>query len=212
MSGNAYLFIIMIGMLISFVAVVTVMFKLYFRAKRKGYNSPLLIPGMIVPCFAGFFGGMILFFSNDELINTNSYTYDSALVGESLIDFALYFCGTFMVSLIITSLVISLLPEKSRRITGGRSIRFPWSLTGKCLLATGGLLIILAVWPGMGRDKRSEDRSSITASGRPVLPLDCETLESRQSGGSHKCRSQTASAVSPGVRARGRDVCNAKMG
>ena len=150
MSGNAYLFVILIGMFVSIAAVVIVLFKLYLRAKRKGYNSPLMIPGIIAPGFAGFFGGMILFGNNDELFNTNSYTYDSALVGESLINFALYFGGTLVVSLVLTSLLVALLPERSRRIPGARPIRFPWSLAGKCLLVTGGVLIILSIWLGWG--------------------------------------------------------------
>jgi len=58
MSGNAYLIVILIGMVASIATVGTAFYKLYLRAKRKGYNSPLMIPGIMAPCFAGFFGGM----------------------------------------------------------------------------------------------------------------------------------------------------------
>ena len=150
MSGNAYLIVILIGMVASIATVGTAFYKLYLRAKRKGYNSPLMIPGIMAPCFAGFFGGMILFGNNDELFNTNSYTYNSAWVGESLINFALYFGGTLVASLVLTSLLVTLLPQRSRRVPGARPIRFPWSLAGKCLLATGGVLIILSIWLGWG--------------------------------------------------------------
>ena len=142
MSGNLYV-LLLVGLVLGSVAVCAVILvRVRLSLRRKGYRSPLVTVALVAPAFIGLFGGMILFFTRDRLVATNSYTWDPALVPESLTHFAIYFAGVLALVLLATVLIAVILPARENRISGQRRVRFPWRAAG---YVSGALVVAYPV-------------------------------------------------------------------
>ncbi len=139
MSGNLYVFLL-VGLFVgSVVGCVLVLVRVRIALRRKGYRSPLVTAALAALAFIGLFGGMMLFLARDHLASTNSYTWDPALVPESLTHFGIYFAGVLAAVLFATVLIAAMLPTRELRVSGERRVRFPWRAGG---YVAGALVVV----------------------------------------------------------------------
>jgi hypothetical protein len=165
MSGNLYV-LLLVGLVLGSVAgCAVVLVRVRLGLRRKGYRSPLVTVALAAPAFIGLFGGMILFFTRDRLVATDSYAWDPALVPESLTHFSIYFAGVLVLVLLATVLIAAIIPAREIRISGERRVRFPWSAAG---YLSGALVV---VYPVAGLSLGIELIEAVRPSAMLFLPL-----------------------------------------
>lgn len=140
MSSNVYVALLSVLLMSAIIGGTALLTYLYFRLWRKGYRSPLVVLGIAAPSFVSFFLGLVIFHKNDRLATTN--TFDPSRVGESFVNFALYWIGPPLIAILATALVVALLPRREVRRFGTRQVRFPWRKAGRGLVVLAGLLLL----------------------------------------------------------------------